>query len=487
VVKNRDHLTESKKGKTVMSSAQEEKLMTLQDQVKKLQSQKDTLLKELDAVEERFEKTSQLYRKYFPLIIDSVADGETSFAKACKNLSVALKKGDSEGKIEYIFEELKTAMLKEDIGPRTGEKKKGLFASLIKGSSESFIDTYKQHYQDVVHNLRSNLDKKYTGKLDTIAAQINEVEDTEDISHVRESVFSLIFVYISETNQDREKVNSFVREVVGKILDIESKLAVTYQQTDAMFQSNEGFESVLTAETNGLKTASNVAVSLEELKIQVSRRLAAIETALQQKQEEDAVIRKAAETNRKAFKSGFAKLKQELDTATKHSEELEKKLNQDQLTGAFNRRAYDNRIEDEMERFLRYGTPFSFLLIDADKFKLINDNYGHAIGDKCLQEIIKRTMPLLRKNDMLARYGGEEFVVIMPETETNGAKEAAEKIRQTIEKIEFIYKKEKVKVTVSIGVSQSREGDKTHHQIFERSDIAVYQAKEKGRNCVVVN
>ncbi len=107
-----------------MSSAQEEKLMTLQDQVKKLQTQKDTLLKELDSVEERSEKTSRLYRKYFPVIIDSVATGDNLFAKTCKKLSIALKKGESDGKIEYIFEQLKTAMLKEDIGPAAGKKKK---------------------------------------------------------------------------------------------------------------------------------------------------------------------------------------------------------------------------------------------------------------------------------------------------------------------------------------------------------------------------
>ena len=470
-----------------MSSAQEKKIMTLQDQVEKLGSQKDTLLKELDAVEERFEKTGRLYRKYFPVIIDSVATGDNLFGKTCKKLSTALKKGESEGKIEYIFEQLKTAMLKEDIGPATGRKKKGLFSSLIKESSESFIDEYKQNYHNVVNNLRSTLEKKYKGKLDNIAARIDSADDTDDISNIRESVFSLIFVYISETNQDREKVNAFVREVVGKILDIESKLATTYQQTDSMFQSNEGFESVLNSEMKGLKQTSDVASSLEELKIEVTQRLASIETALLQKQGKDKSIREVAQKTRQAFKSGFTKLKQELDEATKYSEELEKKLNQDQLTGAFNRRAYDKRIEDEMARFLRYGTPFSFLLIDADKFKLINDNYGHAIGDKCLQEIIKRSLPLLRKNDMLARYGGEEFVVIMPETDSKGAKEAAEKIRQTIEKIEFVYKKKKVKVTVSIGVSQTREGDTNHQQIFERSDVAVYQAKEKGRNQVVVN
>ncbi|CCK80375.1 GGDEF domain-containing protein [Desulfobacula toluolica] len=471
-----------------MDSAQEEKLIILQNQVEKLQSQKDTLLKELNTLEEQSERTNQLYRKYFPLIIDSVAKGDNLFSKVCKDLSTALKKGESQGKIEYLFQQLKSAILKEDITPAVfGRKKKGLFASLIKGGSDSFVDEYKQSYHEVVNTLRSTLDQKYAGKLDNITKRINAASDTNDISEIRERVFSLVFVYISDTNQDRGKVNAFIREIVGKILDIESKLATTYQQTDSMFQSNQGFESVLSSELIELKQATDVASSIDVLKIKVAERLAYIETTLDKKQADDRFIREAVEENKNAFKSGFVKLQEELEEATKYSEELEKKLNLDQLTGAFNRRAYDKRVEEEMARFLRYGTCFSMLLIDADKFKLINDNYGHAIGDRCLKEIINRTIPLLRKTDMLARYGGEEFLVIMPETDAKGAKTAAEKIRHTIENIEFIYKKDKVTVTVSIGVSQSREGDKSHHQIFERADMAVYQAKEQGRNRVVVN
>ena len=94
---------------------------------------------------------------------------------------------------------------------------------------------------------------------------------------------------------------------------------------------------------------------------------------------------------------------------------------------------------------------------------------------------------LIEKNDMLARYKGEEFVIILPETDKVGAKATAEKIRKTIERVEFLYKSKKIKVTVSIGVSQSRKDDKNHLQIFERVDIAVYKAKEEGRNRVVVN
>lgn len=470
-----------------MSSSQDERIAALQQQVEKLQGQKDKLLKELNDVEERFETSSRLYRKYLPPIIDSVATGENAFARTCRDLSAALKKQESDGKIEYIFEQLKTAMIKEDIGPAPVKKKTGLLAGLVGKSEGGFIDEYKQSYHDVVNSLRSNLDKKYFPRLDHITSRIKSAEDTDDIAEIRESVFSLIFVYISETNQDRDKVNVFVRDIVGKILDIESKLATTYQQTDSIIQSNEGFESVLTGKIGELKNNSDVASSLETLKAQVNEHLAAIETTLKKKQVRDRAIREAAEKHRFAFKTGFAKLKQELDEATKYSEELEKKLNQDQLTGAHNRRAYDNRIEEEMERFLRYGRSFSLLIIDADHFKQINDKYGHAIGDKCLQEIIKRSLPLLRKNDMLARYGGEEFAVIMPETDVQGAQIAAEKIRATIEKIEFIYKKETVKVTVSIGISEAREGDVNQQQIFERADIAVYQAKEQGRNRVQIN
>ena len=86
---------------------------------------------------------------------------------------------------------------------------------------------------------------------------------------------------------------------------------------------------------------------------------------------------------------------------------------------------------------------------------------------------------------MLARYGGEEFVVIMPETDTEGAIQVAEKIRQTIEKIEFLYKEETVRVTVSIGVSSIKDGDKSPADLFVRADMAVYKAKENGRNQVM--
>lgn len=469
-----------------MATQLDEKIVELKAQVQKLQSQKDQLLKELDAVEERYERQDRLYRRYFPIILDIVAKGDNAFAKACGELASALKKKASPSKLTYIFEQLKTAMINEDIGPVSVKKKKGMFSSFRKSAGDPFVEEFQQSYQEVVNRLKSTLEPKYAPVLEQVTTRLNSARDTADIGDVRESIFSLIFTYISETSQDRGKVNAFIQEIVGKIMDIEGQLTASYEQTRTMVSSNQGFESVLDTEMQGLKHSSDVSVSLDDLKVQISRRLSSIEKALVKKKTVDEAIQKLVEKNSSSFKSGFARLKQELQEAIRHSAALEKKLNLDQLTGAFNRRAYDNKVTEEMDRFLRYGSVFSLLLIDADQFKRINDRYGHAIGDRCLQEIIKRTRPLLRKNDMLARYGGEEFAVIMPETDSDGARQAAEKIRQTIEKIEFLYKNEKVRVTVSIGVSTVAQGDQKQEQVFERSDMAVYKAKENGRNQVMV-
>ncbi|MFN2357095.1 MAG: GGDEF domain-containing protein [Desulfotignum sp.] len=469
-----------------MKISPEEKNELLEEQIKKLQSQKSDLIKELDSLEERFERNERMYRKYMPIVLDVVGTGDTAFSKACRNLGQAFTKGASPEKMAYVFEQLKTAMIQDDIGPVPVKKKKSILSSFLKPSSENLIDTFKEDYHDVLNKLRASLEKKYVSRLDNILEMLTSASDTSDISDIRESIFSLVLVYISDTSQDREKVIVFIREIVGKILEIETKLADSYEHTHSMIASNNGFETVLSSELKQLQTASDVTDSLEDLKRQVNQRLAYIDNALSKKQLTDQTIRQSAEKNQHGFKTGFAKLRQELDDATRYSEELEKKLHQDQLTGAYNRRAYDKKMADEMERFKRYGTMFSLLIMDADRFKTINDRFGHAIGDRCLKEIIARTMPLLRKNDMLARYGGEEFTVVMPETDKAGARTVAEKIRQTIEKIEFVYKQETVKITVSIGISQIEQGENTHEGVFERADLAMYKAKENGRNQVHV-
>ncbi|MFH1155213.1 MAG: GGDEF domain-containing protein [Pseudomonadota bacterium] len=469
-------------------SSQDKQSLDLKSRVEKLQGQKDTLLRELEQVEERLEKTDGLYRKYFPYILDLIKDDGSKFSDPLKDLGTALRKGSPLSRIEYIFKQIQEAILKES--PETDGGKKGarsLLAGLFKPSVPDYIDEYRQGYIHVIDSLKAVLDPVYIEKLNTLSSRIAAVSDSREIGAIRNDLFEMLLKYISDVGADREKIAAFLQDIVKRILDIEASISQSYSATGEAVKVSEGFSSLIGSEIGSLKNQVAVSETLEELKIHVSGTLSTIENALKKKTVKDKALREFAEKNSQTFKTGFAKLKKELDQATSHSRELEKKLNQDPLTGAYNRRAYNKRIEDELQRFLRYGTVFSLLLLDADHFKKVNDTYGHAIGDKCLQEIIRRSGPHLRKSDMLARYGGEEFVVIMPETNGDGALIVAEKIRQTIEKIEFIYREETVKVTVSIGATQVREGDATSADIFDRADVAVYKAKEQGRNRVVLN
>ncbi len=457
----------------------------LKSRIDKLEGQKSKLLRELDELEEQYEKTDKLYRRYLPLIIDSVAESDSMFSDVCRDLSSALKKGASLGKLEYIFNQLKDVLLKEECDAVHG--KKGWLPSFVKKSSASLIEEFKDAYNDVVNNLKSTMGEEYNKRLDDITEKLKNCTTSNDINDIRTTLFALFATYIADTTRDREKIASFVQDIIKGIFGIEASLAASYKHTGEMIQAGNRFESTLVRELGGLKENTCVAESLEGLREKIAKRLAAIDDALKEKREREQAVKKSAKQTLQAFKKGFIKLKKELTEATEQSKKLEAKAYRDQLTGAYNRRAYDRRAQQEMDRFLRYGNLFSLLLIDADHFKRINDKYGHAVGDKCLKEIIKRTMALLRKVDMLARYGGEEFTIIMPETGKEAAKQAAEKIRKNIEKIEFIYKEEKVKVTVSIGVAQISKDDRKFESLFERVDIAVYQAKSNGRNQVVVN
>ena len=175
------------------------------------------------------------------------------------------------------------------------------------------------------------------------------------------------------------------------------------------------------------------------------------------------------------------------------SEEL-KRLNQefrnlsitDALTGLYNRRHFEDLLENEMEISNRYGDVNSLLVIDLDFFKKINDSYGHPCGDHVLKEVARILQNCFRKNDILCRVGGEEFVAICRRASRSNARKIAEKIRKTIENSKINFHGETITLTVSIGAATSCPKDQTNGSLclYRRADAAVYYSKDHGRNCV---
>jgi diguanylate cyclase (GGDEF)-like protein/PAS domain S-box-containing protein len=161
----------------------------------------------------------------------------------------------------------------------------------------------------------------------------------------------------------------------------------------------------------------------------------------------------------------------------------------DALTGIANRRRFDDLLATEWRRALREATPLSLLLIDADHFKRYNDTYGHVRGDSCLKQIAESALDVvLRPSDLVARYGGEEFAVVLPGTDETGAKGVAEDICQTVRNRRLPHEGNAPGiVTVSIGcATMIPQRGKTSQDLIEAADQALYRAKGRGRNRVVV-
>jgi len=155
---------------------------------------------------------------------------------------------------------------------------------------------------------------------------------------------------------------------------------------------------------------------------------------------------------------------------------------QDPLTKAFNRTKFFEEVEKELDRVHRYKQEMSILMIDVDYFKEVNDQYGHLVGDKVLIELTNTIKNNIRKSDVFARYGGEEFALLMPVTNLEGATEKADIIRKAICEHKF---EQCGQITCSFGVAAYKIGD-TVDSFVQKADIALYNAKESGRNQVKV-
>jgi len=157
----------------------------------------------------------------------------------------------------------------------------------------------------------------------------------------------------------------------------------------------------------------------------------------------------------------------------------------DPLTGCFNRRLFNERLPQEIERSVRYGRPLSVIFSDIDYFKRVNDNFGHLLGDEVLRKAATAYLSDLRTGvDWVTRYGGEEFVIVLPETALSSARATAERLRRDIEAATVMCEDRAIRLTASFGVAEYLPGE-TPQALLERADALLYQAKAAGRNCVL--
>ncbi|MEL0585688.1 MAG: GGDEF domain-containing protein [Candidatus Thiodiazotropha sp. (ex. Lucinoma kazani)] len=187
-------------------------------------------------------------------------------------------------------------------------------------------------------------------------------------------------------------------------------------------------------------------------------------------------------------------MRDHLQSAEQHSltlqsevKKLRDEISIDALTGLFNRRALNKRMQELVEEQSDAETPFSILMLDIDHFKQFNDNFGHMIGDEVIRRVGLIMKDAVGREAFPARFGGEEFTVLLPTTDINNALTVAESIHQSIGNMVLVKRSTKEKlpsISVSVGAASFHHGD-SFETLFERADQALYQAKEEGRNRIV--
>lgn len=188
------------------------------------------------------------------------------------------------------------------------------------------------------------------------------------------------------------------------------------------------------------------------------------------------------QTGRQLVRESVELIKESTSVLMEQKEDSERRAIMDQLTGCFNRRYFETRMDEELSLAKRFRNKMCMIMFDIDHFKKVNDTYGHQAGDTVLMEVSAVAKGCLRGEDYLCRYGGEEFAIIMPETSVDEAHEVAERMRKLIEEHAFYGGNQLINVTISLGIAGYPEHAIIKEKLIEKADAALYAAKNSGRN-----
>ena len=245
----------------------------------------------------------------------------------------------------------------------------------------------------------------------------------------------------------------------------------------------QAMDTQIREQVDGLQSSMHEAADLEDLKHVLENHLEGLLGTMDQHRQQRDEREQEVAARLQSLAERVAHMEQEASGFREHLEEQRQKALIDPLTGLPNRAAWSERLDHEISQWQQHGNTLMLAMLDLDHFKHINDNYGHLAGDKVLKLIATVLRKRLRGTDFIARFGGEEFVLLMPSTVPAAGMKLLESLRAAIEACPFHFKGERVTITVSMGLTAFKAGE--HSDLaLKRADLALYRAKNAGRNRV---
>lgn len=327
---------------------------------------------------------------------------------------------------------------------------------------------------------------EHSSHLLELRGAVGKAHDMERLIDLSEDTISLLRIYTHEVNGELSRFMHLMAEVGKNLMEMEKHLFSSFSHAKRSYDSNSLFNLTLDEHVQGIAGSLEISRTLAELRAFVVDKLEMVRQGIEAKRKEDEFQIKKVTKEMKHLKQRLVAMKDEMTTVRERTKTLEQELLLDPLTGIHNRRAYEQRLEEELKRYQRYKQPFAMLLIDLDHFKSINDRHGHYAGDRCLVEITRLFSRTLRETDFLARYGGEEFIALLVGIQEDGLIITAERVRKSVESARFLYQGEEIPITISVGATCVLPDDPDKETLFNRVDSALYDAKNGGRNRVVI-
>lgn len=393
----------------------------------------------------------------------------------------------------YELAELVNSALKPETGGGGGLIKR-LFGSQGGTKASDREPGREDAGQQVLTNADPLLGEFCIQLLDTLslpAALTEQVESLKErlagglaehaIAPALHAIADLISTMRRQMEAENHELQDFLRQLTGRLQDLDQYLAGAKTHHRASVDSSRELDAVVQAQVRHIESSVDQAEDPQQLKAEIQQRLETILRHLDEHRESDEARQQQLEEQLERLNQRVREMEKEGESLRQRLREKHEQAVRDPLTGLYNRLAYDERIVQEFARAKRYKQPLSLAVLDIDRFKRINDSYGHKAGDKALKIIADRVRNNLRETDFLARYGGEEFVIVMPETGLSDGLVAVEKLRKDVSQSQFHYQGTGVAITVSVGLAEMREDDNPE-TLFQRADRALYKAKDGGRD-----
>lgn len=321
---------------------------------------------------------------------------------------------------------------------------------------------------------------------DTYIASLRERIDEElTEEELLSSCLLLIRIMVQETVTEATTAGKIIHRLNNALGNINGEVTTSISKSVESFEARQTRQKSLRNVLEDMEDALDGEQNVDQLKEQAQHYLGQLANSLSAGEDADREEQEGLMTLLVSMQQQLSSLQKQTDSYRKKLVEQRVNMYTDPLTKVPNRMAYNERANKEWQKCQQQNQPMNIAVIDVDHFKRINDQYGHAAGDKTLQAIARYLKTRLHTNEFLARWGGEEFILLIPDLAIQQLNDRLDELRIGLAQLPFKFKQERLTVTVSIGGTECRTGEELD-AAFERADKCLYQAKAGGRNQVVV-